>query len=117
MGEAVLEVTNIGDKPAFHTGIEITNADCRYVCDDNYFMLMPGETKRVTFEIDRSIQPFYDCVKPELIEPVGSELRFTATAWNAPAEVCTVRGRCPTASMKTTYLKTVSFHGLRYSRS
>ncbi len=84
--KAVLEVTNIGDKPAFHTGIEITNADCRYVCDDNYFFLMPGESKRVTFEIDRSIQPFYEYVKPGLIQPVGSQLEFTATAWNAPAE-------------------------------
>ena len=82
----VLQVANIGDKPAFHTGIEITNADCRYVCDDNYFMLMPGETKRVKFEIDRSIQPFYEYVKPKLIQPVGTQLEFTATAWNAPAE-------------------------------
>ena len=83
---AVLEVTNIGEKPAFHAGVEITNADCRYTCDDNYFMLMPGETKRVTFAIDRSIKPFYEYVKRELIEPVGSKLEFTATAWNAPSE-------------------------------
>jgi len=83
---AVLDVTNIGDKPAFHAGIEITNADCRYICDDNYFMLMPGETKRVKFEIDRSIQPFYEYVRKELIQPVASKLEFTATAWNAPAE-------------------------------
>jgi hypothetical protein len=87
---AVLEVANIGDKPAFHTGIEITNADCRYTCDDNYFMLMPGESKRVTFKIDRTIQPFYEYVKKELIEPVGSKLEFTATAWNAPAETAVI---------------------------
>jgi len=86
----VLEVANIGNKPAFHTGIEITNADCRYICDDNYFMLMPGEIKRVTIEIDRSIQPFYEAVKPQLIQPVGSGLEFTASAWNAPAETVTM---------------------------
>ena len=86
----VLEITNMGSKPAFHTGIEISNADCRYVCDDNYFMLMPGETKRVTIEIDRSIQPFYEAVKPGLIQPVGSELEFTANAWNADAETVTI---------------------------
>ena len=85
-----LDVTNIGSKLAFHTGVEITNADCRYVCDDNYFVLMPGETKRVTVQIDRSIQPFYDYVKPELIEAVGSELRFRASAWNAPSETAVV---------------------------
>jgi hypothetical protein len=87
---AVLEVTNIGDKPAFHTGIEITNADCRYTCDDNYFLLLPGETKRVKFEIDQSIEPFCEYVKRELIEPVGSKLEFTATAWNAHAETASV---------------------------
>ena len=85
-GKAVLDLTNIGSKLAFHTGIEITNADCRYVCSDNYFILMPGETKRVTFEIDRSTQPFYEYVKPNLIQPVGGELRFTAKAWNAPEQ-------------------------------
>ena len=88
--QVVVEVANIGDKPAFHTGIEITNADCRYLCDDNYFMLMPGETKRVKIEIDRSLQPFYDFVRPELVEPVGGELKLAASAWNAPAAVCTV---------------------------
>ena len=60
--------------------------NCRYVCDDNYFMLMPGDTKRVKFEIDRSIQPFYEYVRQGLIQPVGTRLEFTATAWNAPAE-------------------------------
>ncbi len=87
---AVLEVANIGDKPAFHIGIEITNAECRYTCDDNYFMLMPGESKRVKFEIDRSIEPFYEYVRKELIEPVRGKLEFTATAWNAPAESTTI---------------------------
>jgi len=89
-GRAVLDVKNVGEKLAFHTGIEITNADCRYVCNDNYFILMPGETKRVTFEIDRSIQPFNEYVKPELIQPVGNKLQFTAKAWNAPAETVTI---------------------------
>ena len=82
-----VEVTNTGRKPAFDTGVEITNADCRYTCDDNYFVLMPGETKRITFDIDRSTQPFYECVKRDLVEPIGGELEFTVTAWNAPAEV------------------------------
>ncbi|MHB0998382.1 MAG: glycoside hydrolase family 2 protein [Armatimonadota bacterium] len=90
LGNAVVEVTNIGDKPAFHTGIEITNADCRYICDDNYFVLMPGETKRVKIEIDRSTQPFYECVKSELIQPIGSELVFTTKAWNAPVETAVI---------------------------
>ena len=88
--KVIVEVANIGDKPAFHTGIEITNADCRYLCDDNYFMLMPGETKRVKIEIDRSLQPFYDFVRPELVQPVGAELKLAASAWNAPADVCTI---------------------------
>ena len=86
----ILDISNIGDKPAFHAGVEITNADCRYVCDDNYFMLMPGETKRVTMEIDRSIQPFYEAVKPGLIQPVGNQMAFTASAWNAPPETVTI---------------------------
>ena len=86
----VLDVANIGDKPAFHTGVEITNADCRYIFDDNYFMLMPGETKRVTVEIDRSIQPFYEYVKKTLIQPLGNELEFTVTAWNAPSRAATI---------------------------
>jgi beta-mannosidase len=85
-----VEVTNTGSKLAFQTGVEITNADCRYICDDNYFVLMPGETRRITFEIDRNPQPFYECVRKELVEPVGSELEFTATAWNAPAEVASI---------------------------
>ena len=89
-GRAVIEITNTGDKPAFHAGIEISNADCRYVCDDNYFMLMPGEKKQVTFEIDRSVQPFYERVKAELIEPVGKELLFTAKAWNASVATAAV---------------------------
>jgi len=89
----VLEVENIGEKPAFHTGMEIANADCRYLFDDNYFTLMPGETKQVTATIDRSIEPFYDYVREELIEPVGGELVFEARAWNAPAETATVAVR------------------------
>ena len=84
--KVTLEITNISDKPAFHAGVEITNADCRYVCDDNYFTLMPGETKRMTFEIDPGIQPFYEAVSPRLIHPVGSDLEFTAGAWNAPEQ-------------------------------
>lgn len=86
LGNAILEVTNIGDKPAFHTGVEITNADCRYVCDDNYFLLMPGETKQIKIEIDRSVQPFYEGVKSELIQPIGNELEFTIKAWNSSAK-------------------------------
>jgi beta-mannosidase len=85
-----LEITNTGDKPAFHAGVEITNADCRYVCDDNYFTLMPGETRRVTVEIDPSIQPFYEAVSPRLIHPVGSDLEFTTCAWNAPEQTVTI---------------------------
>ena len=88
--KVVVEVANIGHRPAFHTGIEITNADCRYLCDDNYFTLMPGETRQVKIEIDRSLEPFYDFIRPELIQPVGGELKLTASAWNAPAEACTV---------------------------
>ena len=83
---AIVEVANIGPRLAFHTGIEITNADCRYLCDDNYFILMPGETKRVTFQIDRSIDPFNERVKPEVIQPMGDTLEFTARAWNADPE-------------------------------
>ena len=88
--KVVLDISNIGEKPAFHTGVEITNADCRYVCDDNYFMLMPGETKRITVEIDPGIQPFYEAVSPRLIHPVGSDLEFTARAWNAPEQTVTI---------------------------
>lgn len=84
--KAVFDITNAGNRLAFHAGIEIANADCRYVCSDNYFVLMPGETKRVTFEIDRSTHPFYEYVKPDLIQPVGKHLRFTAKAWNAPEQ-------------------------------
>lgn len=79
-----VQVTNTGSKPAFHTGIEIVNADCRYICDDNYFMLMPGESRKVTFDIDRSIEPFFEYVKPDRIQPVGDRLVFSAHAWNAP---------------------------------
>lgn len=89
-GRAVLEITNVGAKPSFHTGVEITNADCRYTCDDNYVLLMPGESKRITIDIDRTTQPFFEYVKPELVEPVGRELRFTASAWNAPEVVVAV---------------------------
>lgn len=88
--KAVIEVKNVGEKPAFHTGIEISNADCRYFCEDNYFILMPKEKKRVTIEIDRSIEPFNQCVKSGLIQPVGGELQFTVNAWNAPAVTTTV---------------------------
>lgn len=88
--EVVLEITNTGDKPAFHTGVEITNVDCRYFCDDNYFVLMPGEAKKIVVEIDRSTQPFYECVRKQLVQPVGSDLQFTATAWNAPKEIATL---------------------------
>ncbi|MHB1457536.1 MAG: glycosyl hydrolase 2 galactose-binding domain-containing protein [Armatimonadota bacterium] len=80
-----LLVTNAGSTPSFHTGIEIVNADCRYICDDNYFMLMPGESKKVTFEIDRSTKPFFDYVKPERIEPITDRLVFAVRAWNAPS--------------------------------
>ncbi len=85
-----VEIANIGSKPAFQTGVEITDADCRYLCDDNYVVLMPGETKRITFEIDRSTQLFYERVRNELIQPIGKELQFTARAWNAPAETTTI---------------------------
>lgn len=85
-----VDVVNSGSKPAFHTGVEITNADCRYICDDNYFVLMPGETKRITLQIDRSTAPFFECVRNELVEPLGSELELSAAAWNAPAEVARI---------------------------
>jgi beta-mannosidase len=88
--QAIVEISNTGNKPAFHAGVEIDNADCRYVCDDNYFVLMPGERKRVTFEIDRSTQPFYEYVKQPLIQPMGKSLQFKLTAWNAPAQIATV---------------------------
>ncbi len=81
---AVLDITNIGTKPAFNTGLEIEGADCRYICDDNYFYLLPLETKRVTVQINKGLHPFYEGVKPELIHPVGASLRFTVNAWNAP---------------------------------
>ena len=85
-----LQVTNTGSKPAFHTSTEIVNADCRYICDDNYFMLMPGESKIVTFEIDRSTKPFFDYVKPERIEPITDRLVFAVRAWNAPSVIVEV---------------------------
>ena len=83
--KVVLELENIGDKPAFHTGIEITNVVCRYLLDDNFSTLMPGEVQQVTVTIDRSIEPFYDYVKKDLLEPLGTEVVFQARAWNSPA--------------------------------
>jgi hypothetical protein len=35
------------------------------------------------FACRESVQPFNERVRPELIEPVGKELLFTAKAWNA----------------------------------
>ncbi len=90
LARVTLDITNIGNRPAFHAGVEITNADCRYIFDDNYFTLMSGESRRITAEIDRSTEPFYDYVKPSLVQPVGKSIEVTARAWNAPAEVVSI---------------------------
>jgi hypothetical protein len=97
--EVVLRIGNTGSRLAFNTGIEISNSDCRYICDDNYFCLLPGESRTVTVRINKQLHPFYERVQPALVRPVGADLQFVAKAWNAPSVTVSV----PTSNLVTAW--------------